>query len=88
MTAVTEKSRKEITSLLGVEIVKLDAIADAYTFVSKFGTIKGVFFTPVYMVGGTVGQPFPFVTISAVASTITFTVSGTTAAGYLMVWGE
>ncbi len=84
MTAVTKGGSKEITTILGCEVVYLSSVTDAYTYDSKYGLAKAAFFQ-----GTTVGGTEPVaVGLTIVGRRVTFAISGTVTAGYLQVWGE
>ncbi len=84
MTAVTKGGSKEITTILGCEVVYLSSVTDAYTYDSKYGLAKAAFFQ-----GTTVGGTEPVaVGLTISGRQVTFAISGTVTAGYLQVWGE
>ncbi len=85
MTAVTKGGSKEITTILGCEVVYLSSVTDAYTFDSRFGLAKAAFFQPI----GTLKSVEPTaVGLTISGRRITFAISGTITSGYLQVWGE
>jgi len=81
MTEATKGGQKDITSILGCEVVYLSTVANLYTYSSRFGTIQAAFFQPI----GTASQGPAAVSVSG--STVTISVSSNTS-GYLQVWGE
>jgi hypothetical protein len=84
MVAATKGGSKEITTLLGCEVVYLSAVADAYTYDSRFGSAKAAFFQ-----GTTVSGIEPVaVGLTISGRRITFAISGAVTAGYLQIWGE
>lgn len=46
MVAATKGGQKDITSLLGCEVVCLSTVATGYTYASRFGKIQAAFFQP------------------------------------------
>ena len=85
MVSVTEGGEKEITTILGCEVVYLSSVTDAYTFDSKYGLAKAAFFQAKETISG-VEPAAVGLTISG--RRITFAISGNVTAGYLQVWGE
>ena len=84
MTDVTKGGSKEITTILGCEVVYLSSVTNAYTYDSKYGLARAAFFQ-----GTTVGGAEPVaVGLTISGRRITFAISGTVTAGYLQVWGE
>ena len=84
MTAATKGGSKEITTILGCEVVYLSTVADAYTHDSKFGLVRAAFFQPVAVTGV---EPAA-VGLTTSGRRVTFAISGSVTAGYLQVWGE
>ncbi len=81
MTEVTELSAKEITSISGCKLYKLDEVADGYTLDVPYATIWAVF---IQVIEATTPQ---YVSYTKSESRITFECSGTTDLD-VMVFGE
>ena len=82
MVAVTEVSGKEITSISGCKLYKLDEVQDGYTLDVPYGTIWAVF---IQVIEATTPQ---YVTYTKSASRITFEVSSGAVDLDVMVFGE
>lgn len=82
MTAVTEVSGKEITSISGCKLYKLDEVQDAYTLDVPFGKVWAVF---IQVIEATTPQ---YASYTVSGSRITFEVSSGAVDMDVMVWGE
>lgn len=88
MVAATKGGQKDITTLLGCEVVYLSTIANGYTYVSRFGNAKAAFFQQATTGYSTPGNRIGGVGVTISNGTVTLAVSGTITAGYLQIWGE
>lgn len=82
MTAVTQISAKQITSISGCKLYKLDEVQDGYTLAVPYGTVWAVF---IQVIEATTPQ---YASYTVSGSTITFEISSGTVDLDVMVWGE
>lgn len=82
MVAVTQVSAKEITSISGCKLYKLDEVQDTNTLVAPYGKVWAVF---IQVIEATTPQ---YVSYTLSGSTITFEVSSGAVDLDVMIWGE
>ena len=81
MTAVTQGTTKEITTVSGCKLYHLTSVQDGYTLIVPFGTIYNIQVTNRTSSASVVAA-------TATGSTITIRVASGTVDVDLMVWGN
>lgn len=84
MTAVTKVGAKEITSISGCKLYKLDEVEDQFTLAVPYGTIWAVFI----QVNEATTPQYVSYTSSSTSAQITFFVSSGAVDLDVMVFGE